>query len=482
MSRGPDRGFAALLIAAVALTVVLSGLVIADVRATRGSSTSTSTVVSAAGEDTAAAAGIASPRTDAVAAAGAPTGSAGTGGGGTPAAHPVAAAPGAQAAGQGTTSGAPAQGAPCADCLAPGAVIPLGSIVTQTGPGRSISMAHAIAAWEQDVNRRGGINGHRLSLDLRDDGGNGDTGAGLYRTLDAEEHVLAMVGECAPITDAQQVGYVNAHGLPVVGECQSADAAYTSSWVWVGGPTPYQNGQLAARLAITTQGWPTGQGKVALVCLDQAAVASTCKGAEDYYGDASLWSGHPQKEEIADSNYPQLIAQWRSDGVTDVHLVLEPGNTTRYLAAARDASWSVPTFENLAIDDSVAGSYANAEGMLIGTPWTPLDQATPGMQRLTSVLQTYYPDDRVDIYAQTGWIGCLILEHAIELMGQNGISRERLQQTLNALRSWDTGLGPTVSYSASQHVGDVESSLMALHGAGGGGWHLDRVHGPIGLR
>src|SRR5262249_33886240 len=158
---------------------------------------------------------------------------------------------------------------------------------------------------------------------------------------DAEERVLALVGECAPITDAQQVGYVNTHGLPIIGDCQSGDPAYTSPWVWVGGPTPYQNGQLAAKLAVTTQGWPRGQGKIALGCLDQAAVASTCRGAEDYYGDSSLWSGHPQKEEIADSNYPQLIAQWRSDGVTDVHLVLEPGNTTRYLSAARDANWRV---------------------------------------------------------------------------------------------------------------------------------------------
>src|SRR5206468_3075886 len=79
---------------------------------------------------------------------------------GSPAATPTAAGGRGAAAAGGGAAAAPA-GAPCGDCYAPGATIPLGSIVTQTGPGRSVTMAHAIAAWEQDVNRRGGINGHR---------------------------------------------------------------------------------------------------------------------------------------------------------------------------------------------------------------------------------------------------------------------------------------------------------------------------------
>ncbi len=360
-----------------------------------------------------------------------------------------------------------------------GGVIHLGSIITQTGPGRSITMAHALVAWEKTINDSGGINGYQVSIDIKDDQGNPDLGASEYRQLNEDEKVFAFVAECAPITDAQEVSYIRQNNLPVVGDCQSSPPAYSLPTLWVGGPTPYQNGQLGAELMERVKSWPTSGGKIALVCLQDPSTSPVCDGVAHTYPSGALWHGGPQYEQITDNNYSQLIAQWQSDGVGYVHLVLDPGSVQRYLYAAQAAGFNPATMNNLIVDDGDAGSYSNAEGMMIGTPWTPLDQSTPEMARFTSAMHRYFPDDRIDLYAQTGWISALMLEHALRQMG-NTITRQNLIDTLNTkFVNWNTQFGPVENYSSSVHDGPFESALMAVQGAGTSAWRLVTVHNAI---
>lgn len=456
---GRDRSFTLTLAGAIAATMLISGLMVAGMYAPGTPATKKVVQVAA--------------------------GSAGT----------AAVTPGPSASGPAATAGAGGQGGvPPATGLTRQAcqngVIHLGSIITQTGPGRSITMAHALIAWERSVNAAGGVNGCRIDIDggtILDDQGNPDLGASQYRQLWEDNKVFAFVGECAPLTDEQMVPYVQQNSVPLVGECQSAPSAYSPPGnpnqcfcVWVGGPTPTQNGQLGAELMERVQSWPASNGQIALVCLDDPSTIQDCRGAAAQYGSGALWNGGPQMEQVYDNNYGQLIAQWQAANVSHVHLVLDPGSLDRYLQAASNAGYAPQMFNNLVIDSGTAGSggYANANGMYIGTPWTPLDQNTPGMARLRQAMQTYFPDDTIDLYAQTAWISCLIMEHALDLMGSN-VTQANLINTLNSIHGWDSGMGPVENFSPSNHIGPLESALMQLQGAGTSGWRLVTVHGAI---
>jgi ABC-type branched-subunit amino acid transport system substrate-binding protein len=247
----------------------------------------------------------------------------------------------------------------------------------------------------------------------------------------------------------------------------------------VAGPTPYQNGQLGAELMERAKSWPTSGNKIALVCLQDPSTTPVCDGVAHTYPNGALWHGGPQYEQITDNNYSQLIAQWQSDGVGYVHLVLDPGSVQRYLYAAQAAGFNPSTMNNLIVDDGDAGSYSNAEGMMIGTPWIPLDHSTPEMARFAAAMHRYFPDDRVDLYAQTGWISALVLEHALRQMGST-ITRQALIDTLNTkFVNWNTQFGPVENYSTSVHDGPFESALMAVQGAGTPNWRLVTVHEAI---
>jgi ABC-type branched-subunit amino acid transport system substrate-binding protein len=460
----------------VLLTIVLSGLIVADL------SNAHRPVAAQLG-----AGGAVDNGTN----SGTDQGAGGAAGTATPGAGGSAANKAGGASAKGGTGGARG-GSPtvaCSTCGIQGHTLLVGSMITLTGPGRSKTMADAVNAWVQTTNRNHGINGYTIQFDPRDDGGNADTGSSIFRAYAQDEKVFALLGECAPISDEVNVKYVHDQQLVLVGECQSAPDAYLppapgvgslGDFIWVTGPRPDQNGALGAKMMATEEGW--NQGQVAIACLYESSTLPVCNGAVSWYQShgVQIYGGGPHMEDITGNDYAQLIGQWRNAGIQHIHLILEPGNSVRFLAQMDNQSGYTPQmFQGLVTDDSVA-AHPSGEGMFQGTPWTPTDQNTPGMQRLSSTLTAYYPDDKVDLYAQTGWGNCLLFEHAIQLMG-NSVSKQNLINTLNSINNWDTGLGERLNYSPSYHIGTVESSLLQLRNAGTANWKLVGVKSAITL-
>jgi ABC-type branched-subunit amino acid transport system substrate-binding protein len=475
-----EKLFVVMLAGAVILTVVLSGLIVADL------SNAHKPVAAQLGPGgTAGNVGTDQSATDQGAAGG---GTATPGAGGS-AANNAAGGGGAAAGakGGGAKSGSPTVA--CTTCGIQGHTLLVGSMITLTGPGRSKTMADAVNAWVQSTNRKGGVNGYTIQFDPRDDGGNADTGSSIFRAFAQDEKVFAVLGECAPISDEVNVKYVHDQQLVLVGECQSAPEAYLppapgvqsqGDFIWVTGPRPDQNGALGAKMMATEEGF--NQGPVAIACLNESSTLPVCNYAVDWYKShgVQIFGGGPHMEDITGNDYAQLIGQWRSAGIQHIHLVLEPGNSVRFLAQMDNASGYTPQmFQGLVIDDSVA-AHPSAEGMFQGTPWTPLDQNTPVMQRMTSTLQAYYPNDSPDLYAQTGWANCLLFEHALQLMG-GSVNKQNLINTLNSISNWDMGMGERENYSPSNHIGAAESSLLQLKGAGTPNWKLVGVKSAITL-
>src|SRR5260370_35201317 len=78
------------------------------------------------------------------------------------------------------------------------------------------------------INAQGGINGHKLALDVKDDQGNPAVGRPAFEQIVQEDHALALVGECGPVTDATIVNEINQLQVPVVNDCLPSADAYRS--------------------------------------------------------------------------------------------------------------------------------------------------------------------------------------------------------------------------------------------------------------
>jgi branched-chain amino acid transport system substrate-binding protein len=112
----------------------------------------------------------------------------------------------------------------------------IGDICSCTGPEAS-SIAQTtptIQAWAKYVTAHGGIQGHPVSLIVKDDGYNPTTALTDATTLVTADHVAAVFDNSD--VDSSWAPYMQSHGVPVVGG-QESDAGYTDSVFFVPGAT-----------------------------------------------------------------------------------------------------------------------------------------------------------------------------------------------------------------------------------------------------
>lgn len=120
--------------------------------------------------------------------------------------------------------------AACGSTSSPGSTVPatssdtggseivIGTIGTYSGPAAS-SVAPGLAtlnAWNKDLNEKGGINGHKVRLVVKDDGGNATAALQAAKDLVSTEKVVAIVGD-ASLNDTTWADFISKSGVPVVG-------------------------------------------------------------------------------------------------------------------------------------------------------------------------------------------------------------------------------------------------------------------------
>ena len=116
--------------------------------------------------------------------------------------------------------------------MAQGAPILVGALITQSGPLDASDALRAEQAYVQWINSQGGINGHKLNIDVRDDSGDPARGRPAFEQIVQEDHAFALVGECGPVTDATIVDEINQDQIPVVNDCLTSPAGYQSPYIW----------------------------------------------------------------------------------------------------------------------------------------------------------------------------------------------------------------------------------------------------------
>ena len=121
----------------------------------------------------------------------------------------------------------PSAGATTTDTKAP---IVIGDICSCTGPEAS-SVAQTtptIEAWAKYVSAHGGIQGHPVSIIVKDDGYNPTTSLAAAQTLVGTDHVVAIVDNSD--VDTSWGPYVKEQGVAVVGGSESDEGYENPDW------------------------------------------------------------------------------------------------------------------------------------------------------------------------------------------------------------------------------------------------------------
>lgn len=319
---------------------------------------------------------------------------------------------GGDASGSGTggeSAGGGGGGAPQQANLSP---VKIGHVGTYSGiVGAIFAGGQQMAqAWAQDVNTRGGLNGHPVEIITVDDGGDPARAQSQVRDLVENRGVIAFVGNLTVFTTQAYQDYVQQNRIPVVG-----GTLYQPGWWEVPMLFPHGGFLDSILVGLADQAVRRGGPNIAaLSCVEAYACRRTGEvmrgGAADQVGGTLVYDAEVS---ITQPNFTRECLSAQDAGAQAIVVAADVNSISRL---ARDCTSQ--GYDPLLLTASLAATDAakqdpNLEGMVVATsvfPWTATD--TSAAKAHLDVLKRYAPNVSPGGSTSQVWAAAKLLEAA----------------------------------------------------------------------
>jgi branched-chain amino acid transport system substrate-binding protein len=394
---------------------------------------------------------------------------------------PAAKAP-SQAASNAPVPGQPAPNAPNAPnapAPGPGAVggatdtgvtassIKVGHIGIYSGPVGSFGddLSYAGRAKLQEINDTGGVNGRKLDVLVRDDAWDGTKGMNAARDLVEREKIFAFCCIMSVNTSDPLTPYADEKKIPHVGADGWGEPQYKGAWTFPVSASAVTEAHMLAKYQAEKQ----GAKRVAIIYINNPTGRAYVKAYEDVikkFGGQVVFS---QPATFDDPGTTTFIAQARTQNIDTISTYLDPGIFTRLVREA-----AAQNYKPKNAFSGAAGLYfqvtpnftgPNGEGTITATHWVTNDMDTPGYRAYKAVVEKYYPKIDHSTWTKGGYVGATIFGNALRSLGLE-VTRQRLKDTLDTLSNFETGLGPSLSFSPGKHRANKTIYLAQIQRSG----------------
>jgi ABC-type branched-subunit amino acid transport system substrate-binding protein len=324
---------------------------------------------------------------------------------------------------------APAQAAN--DVLPAGAPIKVGAVVSQTGAINFASSAQATKAYFDMVNRAGGVNGHKIVLDLRDDQLDQPRGQQQAQQMVADG-VFAFAGWNAPNTENLIVPFLERNKIPLIGgygEQEEYHSPYSYIFSASYGHYGFQMGSFLAEQGVKHPG---------LVYIDNNSDNANSKLVAAFKAGfkskgVTLADGDIVKVQVTQASYDDVVTQFRLSGVDGFASLLDQTAYNRLLQSqARQAYHPKHAADALFVDPSVKQSSAT-DGVFVATDLEFTDGGKPEVQKYISTVKAAYgARAQINYFGEQGWIDAAVFVAAVKAMGTT-ITRANLLKVMDGL-------------------------------------------------
>jgi branched-chain amino acid transport system substrate-binding protein len=347
---------------------------------------------------------------------------------GAPGAPSTPAAPGAipssltpRAPQQSRTSGAAVAARPAdtGRCTAQGAPAALGQVGTFSGLAGPIAGdgLAAMAVWAKDVNARGGLACHPVTIYVRDDGGDPAQAASATRELIATRGVVAFVGNILPLSMAGFLPEIKKNGcVPAVGALAGDSLWNTDSCLFNPG-----GGFDEAIAGLVRQAVDRGHTKLGLLyCVEIAGCAYADKGVAAAANREGADLVYSAQVSLTQTDFTAQCQNAKNAGVQELAAALE-GSALARLARSCLALNYRPLLVGaaFAINPRQAGDPKIRELGLAtinpNAPWFLTDQ--PGLREYQAALARYAPQILSSGITSQMWASGRLLEAGIAKAG-----------------------------------------------------------------
>jgi len=381
------------------------------------------------------------------------------------------------AAGQASSAGAPTPGAPtpgggpavggATDMGVTANSIKVGHIGIYSGPVGSFGddLSYAGRAKLQEINDTGGINGRKLDVLVRDDAWDGTKGMNAARDLVEREHIFAFCCIMSVNTSDPLTPYADEHKIPHIGADGWGEPQYKGQWTFPVSASAVTEAHMLAKYQAEKQ-----QAKrVAILYINNPTGRAYVKAYDEVihkFGGEVVFS---QPATFDDPGTTTFIAQARTQNIDTISTYLDPGIFTRMVREA-----AAQNYKPKNAFSGAAGLYfqvtpnftgPNGEGTIAATHWVTNDMDTPGYRAYKAVVEKYYPKIDHSTWTKAGFVGATMFGNLLKSLGLE-VTRQRLKDAADRVTNFDTGLGPSLSWSPGHHRANKTIYLAQIQRSG----------------
>lgn len=292
-------------------------------------------------------------------------------------------------------------------------------ICTCSGPsGGAFLSPHrdVYKAWVNTVNAAGGINGHPVELEVKDDAGNPGNAVTAAQSL-LSDHVVALVD--VSTIDQSWASIAQKANIPVVG-------ANMSNLMFGTNPDFYPVGQTAdsityANVAVAKAAGVTKLGFV--YCAESPACAQSIPLTKTYGQQLGVSINYTASVSATAPNYTAQCLAAKQAGAQGL-LILDVGSVIKNIGrdCAQQDYHPVYIIEGAAYSPELATSDGVKDNLWAAFAFLPYFADKAPVKTMNAAVDKYYPGLRSDATTYNGgvpdaWVAGLLLEHAVKAGG-----------------------------------------------------------------
>ncbi|MBA3652830.1 MAG: ABC transporter substrate-binding protein [Actinobacteria bacterium] len=307
----------------------------------------------------------------------------------------------------------------------------LGAVGTWSGlVGQNVvGGLQALRAWVASVNAGGGLAGHKVRLEVGDDGADPARHRALVQEFVQQRRVVAFVYNAAVFSGQASVSYLEEHRIPVVGGA-GTDPWYTTSAMFF---TQVIAGTVAIEATTASYGRSAkaaGISRLGLVtCSDGVQVCQdTQRDVPKYAAKYGLNLVYTGQASLAAPDFTANCLAARDAHAQILYLALDANSYTRFSRACVNVGYT-PKYgiaqpvmlEDIAKDPNLQGS----PGVSYTAPF--FFKGNPAIAEFQGVMGRYAPGIALTGSASLGWSSAKLLEAAARKLSGTPTSADILE-------------------------------------------------------
>jgi branched-chain amino acid transport system substrate-binding protein len=336
-----------------------------------------------------------------------------------------------------------------ANCTpATGSLVTIGNLGTYSGVIGAIPQQAqgALYVWANYINSCGGLDGHRVKVVSRDDGGDPSVAISDEQQMVQQDHVIAFVGDFVPIDGQQADSYLEQAKVPAIGG-DGVNPIYYTGAMWFPVTTQIDNLALASvKLAVKA-----GKSKLAILyCVE---VPTVCSQLDSYvHNHAQSVGANDVLDSAISLTQPSFAAQCQQAQGLGATVVMTFSDSASLKRAADDCASSLNYHPqwitiSLAANTLLQSDPALQNLMVPEGSFTWVDNSTPAEQLYHAQMAKYAPSEAQNGTTSEVWASAMLATVAARgHLGASPTPAAMLQGLYSVQNNNLGGLTPPLSF------------------------------------